>query len=127
MPEVETYGAQPPIELLRQLVDSGGYYDLKDKSWSSVVDVVLAGAMGPPGGGRNPTTPRFLRHFSSLCFSEFDTATLSRIFNTIVNHAFESRNMGEDVRKTNKAVVESTLQIYREAMRVLLPTPSKSQ
>lgn len=41
MPEVETYGAQPPIELLRQLVDSGGYYDLKEKSWVNVVDLVM--------------------------------------------------------------------------------------
>ena len=32
MPEVETYGAQPPIELIRQLIDSGGWYDLQEKS-----------------------------------------------------------------------------------------------
>jgi dynein heavy chain len=45
MPEVETYGAQPPIELLRQMVDNGGYYDLKEKDWRSIVDCVLVCAM----------------------------------------------------------------------------------
>ena len=80
MPEVETYGAQPPIELLRQLVDCGGYYDLKEKSWVKIVDTVMACAMGPPGGGRNGTTPRFLRHFHLLCVDSFDDDTLTLIF-----------------------------------------------
>ena len=33
MPSVEEYGAQPPIEMLRLLVDKGGVYDRKERYW----------------------------------------------------------------------------------------------
>ena len=51
-----------------------------DNSWRAVVDVIFCAAMGPPGGGRNPVTPRYLRHFNLIAISEFDDATYSSIY-----------------------------------------------
>ena len=126
MPEVETYGAQPPIELIRQLIDNGGWYDLKEKSWKQIVDVSVVAAMGPPGGGRNYVTPRLLRHFNLFCFAEFDDSTLRRIFSTIVQWHFSSGSFSSEVCNLSDAVVEATLETYRASMSVLLPTPMKS-
>lgn len=58
-------------------------YDRADNTFRQVVDLQLVTAMGPPGGGRNPTTPRFLRHFNLVAINEFDDTTYERIYGAI--------------------------------------------
>jgi dynein heavy chain len=48
MPQKEEFGAQPPIELLRQYLDFEGWYDREDKEkpWLKIEDIILVAAMG---------------------------------------------------------------------------------
>lgn len=57
MPKKEKYGAQPPIELLWELIDHKYWYIWKlNKEHLRLDDVLFLGAMGPPGGGRTEIT-----------------------------------------------------------------------
>jgi dynein heavy chain len=53
MPALEKYGAQPPNELLRQVIDQGGFYDVNKLFFKNVQDIVCVSACAPPGGGKS--------------------------------------------------------------------------
>ncbi|XP_058254502.1 dynein axonemal heavy chain 3 [Hemibagrus wyckioides] len=125
MPAKEVYGAQPPIELLRQWIDHQHWYDKKDTSRLDIVDVLFISAMGPPGGGRNDITGRFTRHLNIVSIDSFDDETLSKIFTSIIDWHFST---GFDVSfcRLGKILVQATMAVYKDAMESFLPTPSKS-
>ncbi|CAB0007617.1 unnamed protein product [Nesidiocoris tenuis] len=125
MPQKEKYGAQPPIELLRQFIDHGHWYDLKNNSRLDLVDILFVGAMLPPGGGSNEVTSRFLRHMNIFALDPFDENTLTKIFTTILDWHF-SKGFDEQISRYSKNLVYATMQVYQEAMANFLPTPSKS-
>ena len=45
-------------------------------------------AMGPPGGGRNDVTSRFIRHLNVIGIDEFQDEVLNKIFGAIVDWHF---------------------------------------
>ncbi len=47
MPQVDTYGTQQPIALLKLLLEKGGMYDRgKDLNWKNFKEVFFIAAMG---------------------------------------------------------------------------------
>ncbi|EAR85626.2 dynein heavy chain (macronuclear) [Tetrahymena thermophila SB210] len=128
MPAKEQWGAQPPIEILRQKLDQGGWYDNKDKEkqFKQIIDTQLISAMGPPGGGRTFITPRILRHFSLISLANFDDENLHRIFGTILEWYLKKGQFAVEVQKFASKIITGTLDIYKQAISELLPTPAKS-
>ncbi|XP_054451580.1 dynein axonemal heavy chain 1 [Pteronotus mesoamericanus] len=137
MPALEIYGAQPPIELLRQWMDHGGWYDRKIiGAFKKLVDINFVCAMGPPGGGRNAITPRLTRHFNYLSFVEMDEVSKKRIFSTILG-SWMGGLLGEksyrdpvpgapNIAHFTDPLVEATIMVYSTITSQLLPTPAKS-
>ncbi|XP_061330226.1 dynein axonemal heavy chain 3 isoform X2 [Pezoporus flaviventris] len=125
MPAKEVYGAQPPIELLRQWIDHGYFYDKKDTSKINIVDTLLISAMGPPGGGRNDIAGRFTRHLNIVSICSFDDEILTKIFNAVADWHF-SKGFEPVFLRLGKMMVQATMVIYKMAVDNFLPTPSKS-
>ncbi|CAM9175434.1 unnamed protein product [Chrysoparadoxa australica] len=125
MPAKEEYGAQPPIEILRQWMDHSGWYDRKENSFRQLIDVQFIAAMGPPGGGRTSITQRYVRHFNLINFVPFSDESLKRVFGTIMDWYLQS-GFNSSVKQAGGSMVGATVEIYNTIAEHLLPTPTKS-
>uniref|UniRef100_A0A1I8P355 AAA+ ATPase domain-containing protein n=1 Tax=Stomoxys calcitrans TaxID=35570 RepID=A0A1I8P355_STOCA len=124
MPKLDTYGSQPAIELLRQFLDFKGFYDREKLVWKEIIDVVLGCACAPPGGGRNPLTPRFVRHFALLALPKPNDETLTTIFNGILTGFLDSFSAA--IRALSEPIVLACVEVYMRIAQEMLPTPDKS-
>ncbi|XP_078044753.1 dynein axonemal heavy chain 7 isoform X4 [Augochlora pura] len=126
MPATEVYGAQPPIELLRQWLDQGEWYDRRDRTMIKLIDVQLMCAMAPPVQGGKDVTPRFKRHFVVLTISEFEDRVMEMIFSKIVLWHLDTRGFSKEFDPCIEEIVLATLDVYKQSVSNLLPTPMKS-
>ena len=124
MPACEKYGAQPPVELLRQFMDFKGFYDRKKLFWKDVEDLTLTAACAPPGGGRQEVTPRFVRHFRLLSVPQPQDSVMQKIFQSIIDGFLTG--FSPEFGRMGKPMVESTIEIFNRISQELLPTPAKS-
>ncbi|KAJ3023365.1 Dynein heavy chain 6, axonemal [Thoreauomyces humboldtii] len=125
MPKLDTYGSQPPIELLRQYLDFHGFYDREKLTWKAVEDIEIVSACAPPGGGRNHVTPRLLRHFNLFNIPAPSEVSLGKIFRAIVE-GFLRNGFTAEVKGVSDPIVNSSIEIYHRMCTELLPTPAKS-
>ena len=124
MPKKDTYGSQPPLELLRQWIDYSGWYDRLKQSWKYILDIQLVGAMGPPGGGRTVISERLQSRFNVINFTFPAEKQVRLIFESILSNYYA--NFGDELKQLVSGLVQATVQLYEKVTQSFLPTPSKS-
>lgn len=127
MPKKEEYGAQPPLELIRQFMDHGGWYDRKEKEkpFKKIEEIYFVCAMGPPGGGRSSITQRLQRQFNIITYTDLQRETIQHIFQTILQEFL--LNFKEEVKDNIENFTQMTLNVYKEILEgPLKPIPRKS-
>eukprot|EP00912_Choanoflagellata_sp_UC4_P002386 UC4_evm3s1504 len=129
MPAKEYYGAQPPLELLRQYMDHGGWYDRAAiGSFRTLIDMTFISAMGPPGGGRTQITERLSRHFNYVSFCELPDHSKASIFSQILGSFFKGFKFIPETERDafSSLFVSANLSIFNSIISELRPTPAKS-
>lgn len=130
MPQVDEYGTQQPIALLKLLFEKGGFYDRgKDLNWKNLKDISKTvdskfcceiiqmsflgffTAMGKAGGGRNEVDPRFVSMFAVFNLVFPADETLLHIYSSIlVGHL---AIFSEEVQGLANVLIQMTLNLYK--------------
>ncbi|XP_033124826.1 dynein heavy chain 6, axonemal-like [Anneissia japonica] len=126
LPAPEEFGAQPPLELIRQFLEFGGFYDTKKLLWKDILDVTLIGACAPPGGGRQTISPRLLKYFSLLSLPQPSIKSLQHIYQVQLGRFVENQDFLPEVKELLNPMVSASIAIYYKMCLNLLPTPAKT-
>lgn len=83
LPALDSYGTQSVLQLLRQIIECGGFFRARDNAWIHVERVQVIGACNPPTDpGRIPLPHRLLR-WAPVLFVDFPSKdSLHIIFTT---------------------------------------------
>lgn len=71
--------------------------------------------MGPPGGGRNAITPRFLRHFNICSINAFSDNTMVHIFSNIVAFHLKNNEFPPEYFTVGNQIVTATMEVSKTA------------
>lgn len=126
MPEVNTWGDQPTLEIVRLIVEYGGFCFLdKDKRGDFKVceDLQYMAAMQHPGGGKNDIPNRLKRNFFIFNMVLPSITSINDIYGQMLAGRFAG--VPKDTFSVVNSLTTATISLWRTMKDKMLPTPAK--
>mmetsp|Transcript_24997 Transcript_24997/g.74250 ORF Transcript_24997/g.74250 Transcript_24997/m.74250 type:complete len:4444 (+) Transcript_24997:3-13334(+) len=119
----DKYGTQPPIALMRQQVDYGGFYDLKKLSMKKLENVQYVASMNPTSGSFF-IIDRLQRHYATIATPFPDTDVLRHIYINIMGGHLEV-GFAAAMRDALPSIVDAACAVHVAVADTFLPTAIK--
>lgn len=124
MPKKDLFGSHPPLELIRQWIDYGFWYDRQKILPNQICEMQVLAAMGKPGGGRSEISKRMQSKFHIVNYTIPTESQMKRIFETIAANKFQI--FDEEIKVQSEAMALATINLFNIIQLNFLPTPAKS-
>jgi dynein heavy chain len=126
MPNIDKYGTQQPIALLKFLLDKKLMYErggiLERREYR---DCQYVSALLPPGGGYNSVDPRFLSLFNCINIQFPKEKSIETIYDSILSNHFKKFKFAKEFDDLCKDITKATYKLYNRISEALPRSPIK--
>ena len=113
------------LELIRQYMDYGFWYDLKDRKKVNILNTMFVASLTTGRNTLNNICSRFLRHFHVFSIHPQSKDNIFRIFSNKLLIDLKKNSFATDVLNSVNGIANATVEIYLAAVQELRPIPSK--
>ncbi|CAM9274876.1 unnamed protein product [Chrysoparadoxa australica] len=128
MPEINEWADQPTLEVVRQVIETGGFCFLeKDKRGDLKVleDLQYVAAMSQPSASKNDIPNRLKRHFFKFAMIVPSAESINSIYGQMMSGRFPRHEHSPAFTFIAEELIVATLTLWRWMRARMLPSPAK--
>jgi dynein heavy chain, axonemal len=121
LPAPDKYQTQTALELLRQGIDSQGWYDKQKAGFKQISNVQFVAAMSPAAGERAPPG-RLQRQFANFVVPPPAPQDIVKMFAAVMIGHLQGPGWSQQLKQLGLKLVEATVDLHSAIVKTFLPS-----